>query len=52
MPFDPTVKRTEATVVVKGQTFKVTKGAPHVILKLLDDGKMQGIIQVRCCGGV
>jgi len=34
-PFDPVHKRTEATVKAKdGNTFKVTKGAPQVILKL------------------
>jgi H+-transporting ATPase len=34
-PFDPVHKRTEATVKAKdGKTFKVTKGAPQVILKL------------------
>ena len=34
-PFDPVHKRTEATVKGKdGKTFKVTKGAPQVILKL------------------
>jgi H+-transporting ATPase len=34
-PFDPVHKRTEATVKVKnGKTFKVTKGAPQVILAL------------------
>jgi H+-transporting ATPase len=34
-PFDPVHKRTEATVKTKdGKTFKVTKGAPQVILKL------------------
>jgi H+-transporting ATPase len=34
-PFDPVHKRTEATVKgVDGQTFKVTKGAPQVILEL------------------
>lgn len=36
-PFDPVHKRTEATVNVKdknGTTFKVTKGAPQVILAL------------------
>jgi H+-transporting ATPase len=34
-PFDPVHKRTEATVKDKdGKTFKVTKGAPQVILKL------------------
>jgi H+-transporting ATPase len=35
MPFDPVHKRTEATVkAADGTTFKVTKGAPQVILKL------------------
>ena len=36
MPFDPTVKRTEGTVKVKktGEIFKVTKGAPHILLAL------------------
>jgi H+-transporting ATPase len=34
-PFDPVHKRTEATVKAKdGNTFKVTKGAPQVILAL------------------
>jgi H+-transporting ATPase len=38
-PFDPVHKRTEATVKTKdGKTFKVTKGAPQVILKLSNDG--------------
>ena len=37
MPFDPIVKRTEGSIRVKGsnQQFKTTKGAPHVILKLV-----------------
>jgi len=35
MPFDPTVKRTEATIREQnGTTFKVTKGAPHVLVEL------------------
>jgi H+-transporting ATPase len=35
MPFDPVHKRTEATCKAKdGKTFKVTKGAPQVILAL------------------
>ncbi len=35
MPFDPVGKRTEATVKdANGSTFKVTKGAPQVILQL------------------
>eukprot|EP00899_Mesostigma_viride_P013728 jgi/Mesvir1/22356/Mv17859-RA.1 len=36
MPFDPTVKRTESTVKSPdGAIFKVTKGAPQVVLKLV-----------------
>lgn len=36
MPFDPVVKRTEGTLknTKTGETFKTTKGAPHVLLKL------------------
>lgn len=39
MPFDPRVKRTEGTVRQKstGQIFKVTKGAPHIIMSLDKD---------------
>ena len=42
MPFDPVVKRTEGTVKDKktGKTFKTTKGAPHVLLKLIHDEKI------------
>lgn len=38
MPFDPEVKRTEGTVkdTRSGEIFKTTKGAPHIILGLLD----------------
>ncbi len=37
-PFDPVGKRTEATVQAPdGSTFKVAKGAPQVILKLVGD---------------
>jgi len=38
-PFDPISKRTESTILVKssGMIFKVTKGAPHVILALDND---------------
>lgn len=35
VPFDPTVKRTESTIRENGHTFKVSKGAPNIILKLL-----------------
>jgi H+-transporting ATPase len=38
-PFDPVHKRTEATVAdPQGGEYKVTKGAPQVILSLLSDG--------------
>jgi H+-transporting ATPase len=35
-PFDPVHKRTEATVVTSRHSFRVTKGAPQVILALTD----------------
>ena len=37
MPFDPVVKRTESLVRDRGtgQIFKTTKGAPHVIIRLI-----------------
>ncbi len=39
MPFDPVHKRTEATVTgPDGASFKVTKGAPQMILALTPDG--------------
>jgi H+-transporting ATPase len=39
-PFDPVHKRTEATVKTPdGKTFKVTKGAPQVILELAADAE-------------
>ncbi|MGA2296767.1 MAG: plasma-membrane proton-efflux P-type ATPase [FCB group bacterium] len=43
MPFDPVHKRTEATVKTSdGKTFKVTKGAPQVILELSsNNGQMK-----------
>lgn len=41
MPFDPIVKRTEGTIkeIATGKQFRTTKGAPHVILKLVLNGK-------------
>jgi H+-transporting ATPase len=33
-PFDPSLKRTEAIVEVKGKQFQVVKGAPQVVLSL------------------
>lgn len=43
MPFDPIVKRTEGTVrdLKTGKTFKATKGAPHVLLKLCTDDEVK-----------
>jgi H+-transporting ATPase len=40
MPFDPEVKRTEGTVkdLKTGEVFKTSKGAPHIILRLLGSG--------------
>ena len=37
MPFDPVFKRTEGTVkdIRTGEVFKATKGAPHIIAKLV-----------------
>ena len=40
MPFDPVHKRTEATVKgVDGKEFKVTKGAPQVIMELSENSE-------------
>jgi H+-transporting ATPase len=38
IPFDPTTKRTEGTVkdTRTGKEFKTSKGAPHIILHLLE----------------
>lgn len=37
MPFDPVVKRTEGQVRENGKVYKITKGAPRVLLKMIDD---------------
>ncbi|GFR41407.1 hypothetical protein Agub_g2090 [Astrephomene gubernaculifera] len=52
MPFDPTVKRTEGTIRDKrdGSTFKVSKGAPHIILKLIKDPHMCEIVEHSVAG--
>ncbi|CAB3289397.1 Plasma-membrane proton-efflux P-type ATPase [Methanocaldococcus lauensis] len=34
IPFDPVIKRTEATVSIDGKEIKVSKGAPQVIVEL------------------
>jgi H+-transporting ATPase len=46
-PFDPVNKRTEATVKEKdGKTFKVTKGAPQVILALSENaGQVKAAVE-------
>eukprot|EP01012_Entosiphon_sulcatum_P038967 TRINITY_DN508_c0_g1_i1.p1 TRINITY_DN508_c0_g1~~TRINITY_DN508_c0_g1_i1.p1 ORF type:complete len:933 (-),score=160.22 TRINITY_DN508_c0_g1_i1:390-3188(-) len=42
IPFDPTVKRTEGTIrLPDGTSFKTTKGAPHIILKLTSDEQIK-----------
>ena len=48
MPFDPTVKRTEATLREKatGNFFRATKGAPHVIVKLIKNAAVAQAVQL------
>ena len=42
MPFDPMVKRTEGTILEpNGKTYKTTKGAPHIILGLVEDARVK-----------
>jgi len=43
IPFDPVHKRTEGTVkdTATGKIFKTTKGAPHVIMKLVNDSSIE-----------
>ncbi|GIL72639.1 hypothetical protein Vretimale_4385 [Volvox reticuliferus] len=47
MPFDPTIKRTEGTIrdTSTGKIFKVTKGAPHIILKLCKDSRVHHLVE-------
>jgi len=47
LPFDPQIKRTEGTVRNKktGETFKTSKGAPHIIMNLLDADHDTDIIE-------
>jgi len=41
LPFDPTIKRTEGTLRgPDGKVFKTTKGAPHIILKLVEVSRL------------
>ena len=57
MPFDPTIKRTEGTLRgPDGKTFKCTKGAPHIILKLVEVDQEEVAKRVNWkvgpCGGL
>ncbi|RMF29214.1 MAG: plasma-membrane proton-efflux P-type ATPase [Candidatus Nitrosothermus koennekii] len=46
MPFDPTSKRTEAVIDFEGKKFKVSKGAPQVILSLVKDKeKIEALVE-------
>ena len=46
MPFDPIIKRTEGTVRNRktGITYKTSKGAPHVIAKLVGDSAITELV--------
>jgi H+-transporting ATPase len=43
LPFDPTIKRTEGTLknIRNGAEFKTTKGAPHIIMNLLNSSDIE-----------
>eukprot|EP01035_Chromulina_nebulosa_P017545 gene17545-23108_t len=47
LPFDPIVKRTESTIKDKqtGNVFKVSKGAPHIILKLVNNHNLTILVE-------
>lgn len=49
VPFDPRVKRTEGTVREKstGKIFKVTKGAPHILLHLDTDKEKAKAVEAK-----
>jgi H+-transporting ATPase len=49
IPFDPVHKRTEATVKDGDKTFKVTKGAPQVVMELCH---LEGDIQTKAQAAV
>ena len=44
-PFDPVIKRSEVTVADKNKTFKISKGAPQVILALLSGENKEKAIE-------
>jgi H+-transporting ATPase len=47
MPFDPVVKRTEGTVreISTGLVYKTSKGAPHVILGLINNPTITEVVE-------
>lgn len=47
LPFDPMIKRTEGTVREKktGKVFRTSKGAPHIILKLVNDPSLNDKVE-------
>ena len=47
MPFDPTIKRTEGYMRdgMTGEIFRTTKGAPHVILKLVNNAAVTAAVE-------
>ena len=57
IPFDPKLKRCEVSIrnVNTGETFKCTKGAPQVILALVDDASIEGevsrLVEELAAGG-
>eukprot|EP00475_Leptophrys_vorax_P024999 TRINITY_DN3479_c0_g1_i1.p1 TRINITY_DN3479_c0_g1~~TRINITY_DN3479_c0_g1_i1.p1 ORF type:complete len:552 (+),score=168.33 TRINITY_DN3479_c0_g1_i1:23-1657(+) len=49
VPFDPVVKRTEGTVrdTKTGEVFKTTKGAPHILIKLIANDDPEVVASVE-----
>eukprot|EP00884_Botryococcus_braunii_P018072 jgi/Botrbrau1/4949/Bobra.0122s0027.1 len=48
IPFDPTLKRTEATIEGPQGVFKVTKGAVHIIMKLVHNAHdIEGAVDAK-----
>ncbi len=47
MPFDPVAKRAEATIQSNSQKFMVSKGAPQVILNLVQQPELEDLVMSR-----
>ena len=48
MPFDPIFKRTEGTVKAPdGEVFKTSKGAPHIIVSLMEDKAVHEAVMTK-----